>query len=227
MLYYMSVKDNIIKFKKNLPANVKIVAVSKTKSPGEILEVYNTGHRIFGENRVQEMIQKAGILPDDIEWHMVGHLQTNKAKYIVPFVRLIHSVDSMKLLLTIQKEAEKYKKIQDCLFQIYIAREETKFGFSEQELRDVLNSSEFHELENIRILGLMGMASFSDNEQVIRREFRYLAELFRKIKNDYFIQDKHFCELSMGMSGDYQIAIEEGATMIRIGTIIFGERAVH
>jgi len=223
----LGIKENIIAFKEKLPSEVKVVAVSKTKSPEEILEAYNAGHKIFGENRIQELVQKAKILPTDIEWHMVGHLQTNKVKYITPFISLIHSVDSMKLLSVIQKEAEKNKRVQDCLFQVHIAREETKFGLSEQELNDILNSSEFHELGNIRILGLMGMATFTENEQVIRNEFRYLAELFRKFKNDYFKQHDYFRELSMGMSGDYHIAIDEGSTMIRIGTIIFGERNGH
>ncbi|KPK84321.1 MAG: alanine racemase [Bacteroides sp. SM23_62_1] len=220
----MGIRENIIVFKEQLPSKVKVVAVSKTKSPEEILEAYHTGHRIFGENRVQELVQKAEILPPDIEWHMVGHLQTNKVKYIVPFVSLIHSVDSMKLLTTINKEAEKNGRIQDCLLQIHIAMEETKFGLSEQELKDILNSPQFAEQKNIRICGLMGMATFTDDEKVIRNEFKYLAKVFHQTKSHYFIQHNYFSVLSMGMSGDYSIAIEEGSTMIRIGTIIFGER---
>jgi pyridoxal phosphate enzyme (YggS family) len=223
----MGIKENIIAFKNSLPPDVKVVAVSKTKSADEILEAYNTGHRIFGENRVQELMQKAEILPADIQWHMVGHLQTNKVKYVIPFVSMIHSVDSMKLLMTINKEAEKYDRVQDCLFQVHIAREETKFGLSEQELNDILSSSQFPDQKNIRICGLMGMATFTDNEKVIRDEFRYLAKIFKEVKDSYFRQQDYFCELSIGMSGDYLIAIEEGATMIRIGTIIFGERAGH
>lgn len=223
----MGIKENIIAFKNSLPPDVKVVAVSKTKSAEEILEAYNTGHRIFGENRVQELMQKAEILPADIQWHMVGHLQTNKVKYVAPFVSMIHSVDSMKLLMTINKEAEKYDRVQDCLFQVHIAREETKFGLSEQELNDILSSSQFPDQKNIRICGLMGMATFTDNEKVIRDEFRYLAKIFKEVKDSYFRQQDYFCELSIGMSGDYLIAIEEGATMIRIGTIIFGERAGH
>jgi pyridoxal phosphate enzyme (YggS family) len=223
----MGIKENIIAFKKSLPPDVKLVAVSKTKSPAEILEAYETGHRMFGENRVQELVDKAGILPGDIQWHLVGHLQTNKVKYIAPFVCMIHSVDSMKLLMTVNKEAEKINRIQDCLFQIHIAREETKFGFSEQELKDLLNSSEFYDQKNVRICGLMGMATFTDNEKMIREEFQYLMKIFQEIKDHYFRQQDHFGELSMGMSGDYRIAIEEGSTMIRIGTIIFGGRTGH
>lgn len=227
LVHIMGIKENIATFKKDLPPDVKVVAVSKTKTPEKILEAYNAGHRIFGENRVQELIQKAEILPADIHWHMVGHLQTNKVKYIAPFVSMIHSVDSMKLLMTINKEAKKHDRVQDCLFQLHIAREETKFGLSEQELKEILNSSYFPDQKNIRICGLMGMATLTDDEKMIRGEFRYLANIFQKVKENYFRQQDYFCELSMGMSGDYAIAIEEGASMIRIGTIIFGERAGH
>ncbi len=223
----MGIRENIIAFKRSIPPDVKLVAVSKTKSPAEILEAYETGHRMFGENRVQELVDKAGMLPGDIQWHLVGHLQTNKVKFIAPFVNMIHSVDSMKLLMTINKEAEKNDRIQDCLFQIHIAREETKFGLSEQELKDLLSSSEFTDQKNVRICGLMGMATFTDNEKMIREEFQYLMKIFQEMKDHYFSQHDYFGELSMGMSGDYRIAIEEGSTMIRIGTIIFGERAGH
>lgn len=220
----MSIGENIIRLQKEIPADIKIIAVSKTKSSKDILEVYNAGHRLFGENRVQELIVKAELLPKDIQWHMIGHLQTNKVKLIAPFVNLIHSIDGLKLLVTVNNEAFKNNRIQDCLFQICIASEETKFGLSYTALRELLASKEFQELHNIRITGLMGMATFTDQEDIIRNEFRNLSEIFKEVKNDFFPKQDYFCELSMGMSGDYAIAIEEGATMIRIGTIIFGER---
>jgi len=222
----MSIGENINRLKKEIPANIKIIAVSKTKSPADILEAYNAGHRLFGENRVQELTDKAELLPKDIQWHMVGHLQSNKVKLIAPFVSLIHSIDSMKLLVIVNNEAFRNNRIQDCLFQICIAREETKFGLSYASLKDLLKSQEFQQLQNIRITGLMGMATFTDEVNIIRNEFRYLKEIFREIKNDYFAGQDYFSELSMGMSGDYSIAIEEGATMIRVGTIIFGERSL-
>ena len=220
----MSISENIIQLKKEIPDNIKIVAISKTKSPSQILEAYNSGQRLFGENRVQELTEKAEILPKDIQWHMVGHLQTNKVKYIVPFVSLIHSIDSMKLLMAVNNESLKNNKIQDYLFQVYIATEETKFGLSETELRELLSSQEFLHLHNVRMIGLMGMATFTDQETIIRNEFRNLFRIFKETKNDFFFQQDYFCELSMGMSGDYRIAIQEGSTMIRVGTIIFGER---
>jgi pyridoxal phosphate enzyme (YggS family) len=220
----MNIRENITRLKKEIPDTVIIVAVSKTKSPLQILEAYNTGHRIFGENRVQELSEKAEILPKDIQWHMVGHLQTNKVKNIIPFVSLIHSIDSLKLLGVINNESLKINKIQDCLFQIHIAREETKFGLSEAELKSLFSSQEFVQLHNIRIAGLMGMATFTNNESVIREEFRNLVRIFKEVKNEFFSGKDYFKELSIGMSGDYRIAIEEGSTMIRVGTIIFNER---
>jgi len=220
----MSVRENINRLRSEIPGNVKIIAISKTKSAAEILEVYNTGHRLFGENRVQELTGKAAILPGDIQWHMVGHLQTNKVKYIIPFVSLIHSVDSLKLLSVINNESLKINKIQDCLLQVFIAREETKFGFSEAELVATLESQEFAQLNNIRIAGLMGMATFTDDNSIVREEFRNLAGIFKNVKEDFFPDGDYFRELSMGMSGDYQIAVEEGSTIVRIGTLIFGER---
>jgi pyridoxal phosphate enzyme (YggS family) len=220
----MNIRENITRLKKEIPDTVIIVAVSKTKSPLQILEAYNTGHRIFGENRVQELSEKAEILPKDIQWHMVGHLQTNKVKNIITFVSLIQSIDSLKLLGVINNESLKINKIQDCLFQIHIASEETKFGLSEAELKSLLGSQEFVQLHNVRIAGLMGMATFTDNESVIREEFRNLVRIFKEVKNEFFSGKDYFKELSMGMSGDYRIAIEEGSTMIRVGTIIFNER---
>jgi len=222
----MNISENIIQLKKEIPDKIKIVAISKTKSPSQILEAYNSGQRLFGENRVQELTEKAEILPKDIQWHMVGHLQTNKVKYIIPFVSLIHSIDSMKLLMAVNNESLKNNKIQDCLFQVHIATEETKFGLSETELRQLLSSQEFSHLYNVSMIGLMGMATFTDQESIIRNEFRNLFRIFKEIKNDFFSQQDYFCELSMGMSGDYRIAIEEGSTMIRVGTIIFGERGL-
>ena len=220
----MSIRVNINRLRLEIPGDVKIIAISKTKSPEQILEVYDAGHRLFGENRVQELTEKAGILPEDIQWHMVGHLQTNKVKYIIPFVSLIHSVDSIKLLNVINIESLKINKIQDCLIQVFIAKEETKFGFSEAELVSALRSQEFAQLYNVRIAGLMGMATFTEDESVVREEFGNLAGIFNRIKRDFFPDHDYFRELSMGMSGDYRIAIEEGSTMVRIGTLIFGER---
>jgi pyridoxal phosphate enzyme (YggS family) len=223
----MSIRENIDRLRSEIPGDVKIIAISKTKSPAQILETYDTGHRLFGENRVQELTDKTAILPGDIQWHMVGHLQTNKVKYIIPFISLIHSVDSIKLLATINNESLKINKIQDCLLQIHIAREETKFGFSETELVSTLKSQEFAQLHNVRIAGLMGMATFTDDKSFVREEFRNLAMIFQRVKKDFFPDQDYFRELSMGMSGDFQIAIEEGSTMVRIGTLIFGERGLQ
>jgi len=223
----MNIRENIRQFKESLPDNVTLVAVSKTKSREEILEAYREGHKIFGENRVQELVAKAENLPSDIQWHMVGHLQTNKVKYIAPFVHLIQSADSLKLLNVINKEALKADRIIDVLLQVHIATEDTKFGFSEEEINQLLSSEKYKELQGIRVKGLMGMATFTRDEQVVRKEFRYLSQAFKRIKEIYFREDKEFCELSMGMSGDYHMAVEEGSTMVRIGTIIFGERIKH
>jgi hypothetical protein len=222
----MSIADNINQLIKEIPPEVKIIAISKTHSPEIILEAYHAGLRLFGENRVQELTAKVDLLPGDIQWHMVGHLQTNKVKFIAPFVSLIHSIDSLKLLVQVDHEALKNNRIQNCLLQIHIAREEMKFGLSVEELKQLLHSKMFRDLHNIRINGLMGIATFTDQKELIRSEFRYLSELFKEIKSDFFAECDYFCELSMGMSGDYKIAIEEGATMIRIGTMIFGERSV-
>jgi len=220
----MSISDNILKLKSDMPPHVSIIAVSKRKSVDEILEAYNAGHRIFGENRVQELTQKQDLLPGDIHWHMVGHLQTNKVKYLAGFVDFIHSVDSLKLLNTINREALKHKRIISCLLQVHIAKEDTKFGFSEEEIRDLAESAEFSSMKNIRICGLMGMASYTPDMELVRKEFRHLAEVFRNLKNANFESSADFREISMGMSGDYGIAIEEGSTMVRLGTLIFGAR---
>lgn len=206
------------------PAGVRLVAVSKTHPPERILELYHQGQRIFGENRVQELVPKYEVLPKDIEWHLIGHLQSNKVKYIAPFVACIQSVDSLKLLIEIDKQAQKYGRIIDCLLQFHIAEEETKFGLDLTEAEEILQSAEFQQLENVRITGVMGMATFTDDEVQVRREFRFLKSIFEKIKNRYFPTPGHFKEISMGMSGDYKIAVEEGSTLVRIGTLLFGER---
>ncbi|HBE41394.1 MAG TPA: YggS family pyridoxal phosphate-dependent enzyme [Bacteroidales bacterium] len=218
------IASNIISVKKDIPSGVKLVAVSKTKSAGEILEAYSTGHRLFGENRVQELLSKKDFLPRDIEWHLIGHLQSNKVKYIVPFITLIQSVDSYKLLKVINSEAEKINRRVDCLLQFHIAREETKFGFNMKEAEAMISSSEFGQIKKINLCGVMGMATFTEDEKVIRDEFRLLTGCFKELKNRFFPQNDQFREISMGMSGDYKIAIEEGSTLIRIGSIIFGER---
>ena len=217
-LYPMNIIKNITSLKKSLPSKVELVAVSKTKPIEDLETAYTAGQRIFGENKIQEMVSKWERLPKDIHWHMIGHVQTNKVKYMAPFVHLIHAVDSMKLLKEIQKQALKNNRIIRCLLQIRIAKEETKFGFPSEELDSLLETSK--SLPNIAISGLMGMASFTGDKQQIRKEFMSLAALFNKVT------DLHKgCEiLSMGMSGDYEIAIEEGSNMIRVGSKIFGER---
>ncbi len=220
----MNLKTNLQSFKSELPQGVKLVAVSKTHPSEVVMEAYNAGQRIFGENRVQELLTKAEVLPNDIEWHLIGHLQTNKVKYIVPFISLIHSIDSFKLLKEVNKEATKCSRVVDCLLQIYIANEETKFGLNDSELFELLSNSEFQNLKNCRIVGLMGMATFTDNRKQIRSEFQHLKVLFEKAKDKFPFLNPHFKELSMGMSSDFDIAIEEGSTLIRVGSAIFGNR---
>jgi len=220
----MNIAENIQQLKKDIPQNVSLVAVSKTKPIEDIMEAYHAGHSIFGENKVQELTQKYEALPKDIKWHFIGHLQTNKVKYIVPFVSLIHSVDSFKLLKTIEKEAQKINRKVNCLLQMHIAKESTKFGLDFTELSDILESEEVKNLKHVNICGLMGMATLTDDDEMIRSEFEYLKRTFDDVKNIYFPGSDTFKELSMGMSGDYQIAAEEGSTMIRIGSIIFGDR---
>ena len=215
---------NINFLKSQIPEGVTVVAVSKTKPSGDILEAYSAGHRIFGENRVQELLSKKDLLPADIQWHLIGHLQSNKVKFIVPFIRLIHSVDSLKLLKVIDTESAKVQRVSDCLLQFHIAEEETKFGFSPGEAESMLGSEEFARLKNVRICGVMGMATFTEDENQVRKEFRFLKECYLKLKIDYFHDYEWFKEISMGMSGDFRIAIEEGSTMIRTGSIIFGNR---
>ncbi len=219
----MSITTNLQQIKASIPKYVTLVAVSKTKPHAAILEAYQTGQRIFGENKVQELTEKYESLPKDIEWHMIGHLQSNKVKYIAPFVSLIHGVDSFKLLKEINKRAAQNERVINCLLQIHIAEEDTKFGFDEKEVIELIKSEAFQDLKNIKVVGLMGMATFTDNENQIRKEFKSLKKLFDKLSTLYF----QLSTLSMGMSGDYQIAIEEGSTMIRVGSSIFGERNYH
>ncbi|MBK8657371.1 MAG: YggS family pyridoxal phosphate-dependent enzyme [Bacteroidetes bacterium] len=202
----------------------RLVAVSKTKPVADILELYHAGQRVFGENKVQEMADKQQLLPADIEWHFIGHLQTNKVKQLAAFVSLIHSVDSLKLLEEINKQAQKNNRVIDCLLQIFIADEVTKFGFHEDELQDLLHSNAFRELKNIRICGLMGMATNTNDTVKIENEFIALHTLFNKLRETEFKQQPAFCELSMGMSSDYKIALRHGATLIRIGSMLFGQR---
>jgi len=218
------IASNIISLKQQIPGSVKIVAVSKTKSDEDILQAYNTGQRIFGENRVHEIVSKKDNLPGDIEWHFIGHLQTNKVKSIAPFINMIESVDSFRLLKVIESEAVKCGRIIDCLLQFYIAREETKSGFSLAEAKEMLESEEFRSLNNVRLCGVMGMATYTDDTGQVRNEFRTLNDYYTELQNKYFVDYPAFKEISMGMSGDFRIAIEEGSTMIRIGSIIFGER---
>ncbi|MBN2485448.1 MAG: YggS family pyridoxal phosphate-dependent enzyme [Bacteroidales bacterium] len=215
---------NIDSVKKELPHGVKLIAVSKTKPPETILEAYKAGQKAFGENKAQELVYKHESLPKDIEWHMIGHLQTNKVKYIAPFVQLIHAVDSLKLLKAINSEAIKNHRVIDCLIQVKIAREETKYGLSFNEVIAILNSSDYAGLSNIRVTGLMGMATFTEDIDQVRKEFRELNLFFHQLKKVYFADKPYFSEISMGMSDDYPIAIEEGATMVRIGSNIFGNR---
>ena len=202
----------------------KLVAVSKTKPVEDIQALYNQGQRIFGENKVQEMTAKHEQLPKDIHWHLIGHLQTNKVKYIAPYVSLIHSVDSLKLLQEIDKQAEKNNRVIPCLLQVYIANEDTKFGLSAEEVHALLSSPKYQALQHISIHGLMGMATFTDNQEQIKREFNHLKKIFDALKNQPTTQNLQPTTLSMGMSGDYQIAIESGSTMVRIGSSIFGSR---
>ncbi len=224
----MDVKNNIIKIKNSLPNNVTLVAVSKTKPIDLILDAYYAGQKIFGENKVQEMVDKYHQLPKDIQWHLIGHLQTNKVKYIAPFVDLIHAVDSLKLLKEINKQAQKNDRIIDVLIQFRIAEEETKFGLTKNEGFKLLDETINLNLKNVRIIGVMGMATYTINTNQIRQEFKTLKQYFDEIKKTYFNENnsinKTFKHISMGMSGDYEIAIEEGSSMVRIGSKIFGSR---
>lgn len=220
----MSIQQNLLNLKKTLPPQVTLVAVSKMHDNDTILEVYNAGHKIFGENKVQELLPKYEALPKDIQWHLIGHLQSNKVKYIAPFVALIHSVDSISLLREIDKQGARNNRVIHCLLQIHIAQEETKYGLSTDQTYEFLSSPIFSSLQHVSIDGLMGMASFTEDMDQVRAEFKGLSQLFTEVKTRYFADKPNFNILSMGMSGDYTVAIEEGSNLIRVGSLIFGER---
>ncbi|MCA6422937.1 MAG: YggS family pyridoxal phosphate-dependent enzyme [Flavobacterium sp.] len=219
----MPIEENLLQIKSQLPDNVTLVAVSKTKPIEDLMEAYHAGQRIFGENKIQEMTEKWQQMPKDIEWHMIGHVQSNKVKYMIPYVKLIHGVDSLKLLKEINRQAVRWRKNINCLLQIHIAEEETKFGLDENELEELLNSDEFKGMTNIKVIGLMGMATFTDNQEQIKKEFQYLKSIFDKYKS-LNTTNCQLNTLSTGMSGDYQLAIDCGSTMVRIGSSIFGNR---
>lgn len=218
------IRENLLEIKKKLPRHVTLVAVSKTKPVSDLMQAYDAGQRVFGENKIQEMVAKADAMPKDIEWHMIGHVQTNKVKFMAPFVSLIHGVDSLKLLAEINKEAAKNKRIIDCLLQVHIATEQTKFGLNHDELTELLNSEQFKNMTAIRIRGLMGMASFSSDKNQIKTEFSGLKAIFDGLQTFVFTDNFNPQILSMGMSGDFNLAIECGSTMVRIGSSIFGSR---
>jgi len=221
----LDIKVNIRSLKEQIPESVKIVAVSKTKPAEDVLVAYNSGHKIFGENRIRELLQKKDLLPADIEWHLIGHLQTNKVKYVVPFISMIQSVDSFKLLKVIDSQAALVNRVVDCLLQIHIAEEATKYGFCMAEIHEMIGSEDFNGIKSVRICGVMGMATFTNDFDKVRKEFRYLATCFNELSTSYFINSPSFKEISMGMSGDFQIAVSEGSTIVRIGSLIFGERS--
>jgi len=218
------ISGNISYLKSKLPEHVKLIAVSKTKPVSDILEAYNSGQKCFGENRVQEILNKKDLLPSDIEWHLIGHLQSNKVKSVISYVSMIQSVDTVKLLATINSEAQKIDRIVDCLLQLHIADEDTKFGFSMNELIGIGDINSLRSLKNVKICGVMGMATFTTDKDKVRKEFGYLAGCFKTLKERYFSSTPHFKEISMGMSGDYESAVLEGSTMVRIGSLIFGDR---
>lgn len=219
----MSIAQNISDLHKKLPSNVTLVAVSKTKPVRDLMEAYEAGQRIFGENKIQEMTQKWEEMPKDIQWHMIGHVQTNKVKYMASFVSLIHGVDRLRLLKEINKQALAHDRVIDCLLQLHIAKEDTKFGLSEAELMELIHSDDFKALKNIKVIGLMGMATFTDNQEQINSEFAYLKHIFDYVQ-PYQLENCHFTVLSMGMSGDYELALANGSTMVRVGSSIFGQR---
>lgn len=218
------ISDNLSHIQSTLLPGVRLIAVSKTKPVEDLQQAYAAGQRLFGENKALEMRDKHAVLPEDIQWHFIGHLQTNKIKYIAPYVSLIHSIDSLSLLQAVDKEAAKHERVIDCLLQFHIATEETKFGLSIEEAGALLDSSEYTALRHVRIVGVMGMATNTDNRELIRSEFRTLKQYAEQLKQQYFAHQDSFCEISMGMSGDYEIAMEEGATLVRVGSSIFGAR---
>lgn len=223
----MNVGENLSRIKKEISESIKLVAVSKTKPDEMVMDAYHAGHRRFGENKVQDLIARQPNLPQNIHWHFIGHLQTNKVKYLAPFVSMIESVDRLKVLKEINKQAAKVDRVIPCLLQFHIAEEETKFGLDMAEAKALLESEAYANMKNIRLEGVMGMATFTEDEERIRREFKLLRNIFRELKVTYFAEEEAFNEISMGMSGDYKIAIEEGSTMVRIGSLIFGEREYH
>lgn len=218
------IKENLEKIRATVPDGVTLVAVSKTKPVSDLQEAYDAGQRVFGENHALEMRDKHEALPHDIQWHFIGHLQTNKIKYIIPFVTLIHSIDTANLLEAVNKEALKRGRTVDCLLQFHIAQEETKFGLNLEGARQLLDSEAFKQMQNVRICGVMGMATFTDDKDEARKEFKHLKAIFDTLKQNYFTGCPHFKEISMGMSDDYPIAVEEGATLVRVGSRIFGAR---
>jgi pyridoxal phosphate enzyme (YggS family) len=220
----MGIAEHLQAIKEKIPDRVTLIAVSKTKPDEAIMEAYQAGHRDFGENKVQDLVAKQERLPDDIRWHMIGHLQSNKVKYLAHFVHMLHGVDSLKLLEVINKEAAKHQKVIDCLLQVRIASEETKFGLTENDLMELLSSDAFGGLKNVRIRGVMGMATYTENTKQIREEFRLLKRIFDSLKASFFDNQDWFDQLSCGMSGDYALAIEEGSNLVRIGSLIFGAR---
>ncbi len=220
----MPIPQNLQIIRKTIPQNIEMVVVTKTMPVEKLQIAYASGERSFGENRVQELVQKQALLPTDIRWHLIGHLQSNKVKFIAPFVHLIHSVDSLKLLQEIDHQAKKCNRVISCLLQFHIAEEETKFGLNEEEASAMMEALSKIHLPNICLSGVMGMATFTDDSELVHREFRHLKHIFDWLKSDYFADNPSFKEISMGMSGDYEIGIQEGATIVRIGTLIFGER---
>lgn len=218
------ITENLKKIRSTVPEGTRLIAVSKTKPVEDLREAYAAGQRLFGENKAQEMRDKHAVLPEDIEWHFIGHLQTNKIKYIIPFVSLIHSIDSLELLMAVEKEATKHNRVVDCLLQFHIATEETKFGLSMEEATALLTSDAYHSMQHVRLVGVMGMATNTTDMVLVRNEFRRLKEIFAELKQRYFADSEAFKEISMGMSHDYAIAIEEGSTMVRVGSSIFGAR---
>ena len=222
-----NIGDKIASIKGQLPEQVRLIAVSKTKPIEDIQAAYDAGHRLFGENKALECRDKAEALPDNIHWHFIGHLQRNKVKYIAPFVKMIHGVDSLRLLIEINKEAKKNDRIISCLLQFHIASEETKFGLDIKEATELLSSDEYKEMKNIKITGVMGMASNTFDTDLVRAEFQHLLNIFQSVRYKFFIDNIFYREISMGMSSDYQIAVQEGSTLVRIGSSIFGARNVN
>ncbi len=219
----MAIRDNLSKVKKELPDHVTLVAVSKTKPVSDLMEAYDQGQRVFGENKVQEMVSKYEAMPKDIVWHMIGHLQRNKVKYMAGFVKLIHGIDSLKLLQEVDKQAEKHNRVIDCLLQIKIAKETSKFGMTKDDANELLRSETFSSFKNVNVIGVMGMSTFTEDETIVRAEFNYLKTCYDELKKEHPIMNT----ISMGMSGDYKLAIECGSTMVRVGSSIFGARNYH